>query len=141
MGVESPQLFDPPTSPWDYSGREISSGIAVVAATSALKSFKENPPYGHLKDPHTVGPGKDFTQAQKRQIYEANRARNGGKIVSDLSGKILTEPQKSMKGVAPRADAANIDHEYPKSKGGTNSFTYANVLSFDENMDKRDRVP
>jgi hypothetical protein len=71
---------------------------------------------------------KDFTKKEKENIYEVNREVNGGEIHSDTSDEILefrdisTEPQ--------------VDHRYPKSKGGSNSYANAAVIPADENIRK-----
>ena len=43
-----------------------------------------------------------------------------------------------MKGVTPPANEWQIDHVIPKSAGGTNSFSNAQVLSREENRIKWD---
>ena len=95
-------------------------------------------PYANLVDPPNVGPGKDFTAAQKVQIIQQNKNMNGGVVRSDLSGVELVQPQKSMKGVTPSPLEWQIDHIIPKSAGGTNSFANAQVLSRLENRIKWD---
>ena len=100
---------------------------------------KTNPaPYSNLQDPNNVAPGKDFTASQKAQIIQQNRINNNGVVKSDLSGQTLVQPQKSMKGVTPPANEWQIDHIIPKSAGGTNSFSNAQVLSREENRIKWD---
>ncbi len=56
-------------------------------------------PYSHLEDHPSVGPGKDFTDAQKRNILNAIRARNAGVLRSDESGTQGVAPQQSKKGL------------------------------------------
>lgn len=92
--------------------------------------------YSHLQDPPNVGKGKDFTLKQKEQIIQDNIKRNNGVVKSDLSGQELVKPQKSMKGVTPPKNEWQIDHVVPKDKGGTNSYSNAQVLSREENRIK-----
>ena len=82
--------------------------------------------------------GKNFTARQKQTILQANSNRNNGVIKSDSSGKVLTKPIKSQSGVTPRQDEWQIDYIIPKSKGGTNSYSNAQVLSRQENRLKWD---
>ena len=115
----------------DYKG--------YTPVTNIGTSPKTNPtPYSNLPDPSNVAPGKDFTASQKAQIIQQNKLKNNGVVKSDLSGQILVPPQKSMKGVTPPANEWQIDHIIPKSAGGTNSFSNAQVLSREENRIKWD---
>ena len=95
-------------------------------------------PYSNLTDPPNVAPGKDFTASQKSQIIQQNQSMNGGVVRSDLSGIELVQPQKSMKGTTLSPLEWQIDHIIPKSAGGTNSFSNAQVLSRLENRIKWD---
>jgi RHS repeat-associated protein len=88
-----------------------------------------------------IGPGRDFTPAQKREILKANRERNGGELRSDKSGAALVPSLKSQKGVTPASNEAQVDHKIPKSRGGTNDPSNAMVLSRKENRDKWDKTP
>ncbi|MCE4538542.1 HNH endonuclease [Pelomonas sp. P7] len=87
-----------------------------------------------------IGAGKPFTRAQKRDILQANREKNGGTLKSDKSGEVLVPSQKSESGVTPPANEAQVDHIVPRSKGGTNDPSNAQVLSRKENRDKSDKT-
>ncbi|NQM54639.1 HNH endonuclease [Streptococcus suis] len=63
-------------------------------------------------------------------------ARNGGVVRSDVSGEVLSKPQKSQIGVTPDLNEWQIDHIVPKSKGGSNSYANAQVFSRYENRMK-----
>jgi len=90
--------------------------------------------YRHIPDPPTVGPGKEFTKAQKTNILHANYVRNGGRLRSDRSGQFLTARPHTPY-------SAQIDHIYPRARGGTNSYKNAQVLGARENQSKGARVP
>lgn len=115
---------------------------ALGAESGTLPSATSGPPpepppptspYGHLEDPPNVGPGEDFTAAQKAKIIQENMNRNNGVVRSDQSGDILTRPLKSQKGVTPDPNEWQIDHIEAKDNGGTNSYSNAQVLSRQEN--------
>ncbi len=99
-------------------------------------------PYSNLTDSPSVGPGKNFTQTQKANIYQENMANNGGVLRSDLNGEELVMPSKSVKGVTPPTNEAQIDHNIPRNPAdpnvppGTNSYNNARVLSRQQNRIK-----
>jgi RHS repeat-associated protein len=94
--------------------------------------------YTNLNDGKSVGPGKDFTASQKKKIIEENKKRNGGIIKSDMSGTVANPAKQSKKGQKADMKQAEIDHKDPKSKGGSNSYSNAQVLTKEENLKKRD---
>jgi RHS repeat-associated protein len=104
-------------------------------------------PYKNLDDtPHSIGAGKDFTASQKKKIYQENMARNNGKLRDDDTGRFLSMPKKSQKGVTPSQHEAQVDHIVPKNPAdpsvspGTNSFKNAKVISRERNRAKSNRV-
>ncbi len=113
------------------AGDETSHGKPSGSSAYQVKSN-----YSNLKDSKSVGAGKRFTSAQKKKIIQQNIERNGGVIKSDLSGEILVPATKSQKGVTPNLLEVHIDHIDPRSKGGKNSYSNAQVLSRYENIKK-----
>lgn len=97
-------------------------------------------PYSHLEDHPSVGPGKDFTDSQKKKILAENKKRNGGTIRDDRTGEKLVKPKQHKAGVSPPSNEAQIDHVDPRSKGGSNSFSNAEVRSRANNIAKSDKV-
>ena len=97
-------------------------------------------PYAELEDHPSVGSGKNFTQAQKRNILAKNRERNGGVLRDDRTGELLETPQKHMKGVTPPANEAQVDHVYPRAEGGPNSYLNAEVRGAAANNLKSNKI-
>ena len=118
------------------------SGSKCEQETSGTNMGQEDNidrPYAHLKDSPTVGPGKNFTAAQKRKMIEENKKRNGGKVKSDNPNDYyveLKQPKKSMKGVTPEPDEWQFDHIIPKDKGGSNSYSNCQIVSRKYNRKK-----
>lgn len=66
--------------------------------------------------------------------------RNNGQLRSDKTGKLLEQPQKSMKGVTPPKNEAQIDHIVAKANGGANSFSNAQVIERSANIAKSNQL-
>ena len=118
------------------------AGVAVKEADTVTKAetiVRDVSKYSTLKDSKLVDKGKKFTPYQKRKIIQHNMERNGGVIKSDLSGEVLVPATKSQKGVTPNPLEAQIDHIVTRSKGGSNSYSNAQVLSRIENIMKSDK--
>ena len=127
-----------------YAGyRYYKSTIAAESSEDkSVSTGEQSGPYSGLEDPPGVAAGKDFTPAQKKKIINTNKARNGGEVKSDDPSDPypnLVKPRKSTKGVTPPPNEWQIDHVIPKSKGGTNSYDNAKVISRYKNRLKWDK--
>jgi CRISPR/Cas system Type II protein with McrA/HNH and RuvC-like nuclease domain len=54
---------------------------------------------------------------------------------------LLVLTTKRAKGMPVNPNEVNIDHIFPRSQGGWNSYGNAQVLSFSENLKKLDQIP
>jgi hypothetical protein len=89
-------------------------------------------PYAHIKDNTEIRPGRDFTSTQKPKIIAENRRKNGGRLISDDPAdpyQVLSDPVRMLGGVLQDPAMASVDHIIPASKGGTNSYGNARVIS------------
>lgn len=80
--------------------------------------------------------GAEYDQTRKAEILKENSTRNNGQLRSDKTGKILEQPQKSMKGVMPSKNEAQVDHIFARANGGANSFSNAQVIERAANIAK-----
>jgi hypothetical protein len=103
---------------------------------------KGDGPYKNLvsEDPPDVGPFKPFTSTQKARVIQENRSRNKGSLRSDKNKSDLVLTKKRTKGSKVDPQEVNIDHKFPRSLGGFNSYANAQVLSFSENLKKLDKI-
>jgi hypothetical protein len=82
-------------------------------------------------------PQADLNHGAAHGIARASKCKaNGGVVRSDKSGTILTQPQKSRRGVTSDPDEWQFDHVDPKSCGGTNCSSNIQILSRRENREK-----
>jgi hypothetical protein len=123
-------------------GSNVAGGRALISPPAGEQAalHARGGPYGHLEDPKTVNSGMDFTRAQKRRILEENKNANGNTLRDDRTGEVLVSPQKRQRGVPAPPNEAQVDHVYPKSKGGPNSYSNAEVRSRMNNARKGDKI-
>ena len=81
-----------------------------------------------------------LSSSQKQKILEANEANNGGILRNDRTGEPLVRGQQSKKGVTPPSNEAHVDHVYPKSEGGPNTYCNAEVRSRENNLRKSNQI-
>ena len=96
--------------------------------------------YGYLEDPAGTNSGKDFTSSQRKIIVAENERQNGGVLRDDRTGEILVQPQQRKIGVPAPPNEAQVDHVYPKSRGGPNTYSIAEVGSRLNNLRKGKRL-
>jgi hypothetical protein len=129
------------------AGLETAAGIAapylaagmldLTTPIPAIPGIYRGPiPYSDLPSPEGAGPGKDFTDATHRAVLLVNAANNQDMMISDGDQTPLVLGQQSRRGIAPPENEAHVDHIVPKSKGGTNDPSNAQVLSRKENLEK-----
>ena len=93
-------------------------------------------PYANLSDTRKPTSGGNFSQGKKQQIRSQNIVRNNLQLRSDKDGSRLVRERKSTKGVTPSQNGAQVDHIKSKKKGGSNSYSNAQVLSRQQNRTK-----
>ncbi len=132
---------------WDFAEDLASMGddafvIATIVVGSKIKSTDPSTGrYSHLKDSPSVGAKKPFSSGQRSRIFRENRKANGGALKSDSTGLSLDNPTMRRRGVKVSPNEAVVDHNIPKSRLGTNSYSNARVISFAENAAKLDSMP
>lgn len=72
-----------------------------------------------------------FTKGERRNIYRVNKGKTG-QITSDTDGSNLYLQDTKL--------TPHVDHRFPKSKGGSNSYANAAVLPANLNIQKSDKL-
>ncbi len=99
---------------------------ATIYSKALLDEQKDDPINDHFQ--------KKFDSGQQTQIYEANKAYyEVDEIVSDADGETVLKKQNTK--LVP-----HIDHRFPKSRGGTNSYLNAAVLPAEGNIKKSNKL-
>ena len=119
------------------ANRTVDAAKTIEKGTQVINNAGK---YSNIPDPRNAGVGKATTKSQRAKILEQNRNANGGVLRSDGDGRLLSEPQKSVKGQKANMNQAEVDHMTPKSKGGTNKNSNLQVLSKEENLKKGSNV-
>ncbi len=113
------------------------SGKEFIARQKALENGKLG--YSNLESNHPRMKHKEgavYDQTRKKAVYTENRNRNNGVLRNDKTGKVLETPSKSVKGVKPPVNEAQVDHILARAHGGTNSFSNAQVIERSANIAK-----
>jgi len=85
--------------------------------------------------------GKSFTQKQKIAAKEANANENKGNVICESCDVKTVAAKKSELGVTPPKNEAQVDHIYPKSKGGNTTPENTQILCRDCNIKKSNKIP
>jgi hypothetical protein len=81
-----------------------------------------------------------FTPSQRKAILDENKRQNGGLLQDDRTGEVLVPPQQRKRGVTAPPNEAQVDHVYPQSAGGPNTYSNAEVRSRLNNIRKGKRI-
>jgi RHS repeat-associated protein len=131
-----------PTSPSSQIVQTVSFPIPTsqFVQTTPFTTFTSQIPIYNFASP-TYGPGKDFSPTTKKDAIEKNAAANDGQTTCTNCGESTVPAQKGQKGVSPPGNETNVDHKIPKSRGGTNDPSNADVLCRDCNLLKGNNMP
>jgi 5-methylcytosine-specific restriction endonuclease McrA len=76
--------------------------------------------------------GKSFTPEERENVLDANERANGGVLRSDVDNRRLVRRDTSSE--------PQVDHRFPKSRGGTNSYANAAVIPANTNISKGQKL-
>lgn len=115
------------------------SDPVVIARLNKKAMGLPTNPYAHLTDVAGVGPKKHYTSLQKAAILAANVQKHGF-LKDDKHGTVLVPSVARTKGSVVDPNAAEVDHDYPRSKGGWNTYANAVVLANRANIAKSNKL-
>ena len=111
----------------------------IIAPFNKTAKGKSSNPYAHLPDVAGVGPKKHYSGTQKAAIIAANIAKHGT-LTSDKGGAPLVPSVQRTKGSKVDPNAAEVDHDYPRSAGGWNTYANAILLGNRANIAKSAKI-
>ena len=124
-----------------YRRGSIGGRGGAVAASGGGRPSSGRPPPASSQPTPTVGnrAGKDFTDDGRDQVYAQNLARNGGVMRCDYCGQQVYR-RPSVRGVRGQENDAQVDHVYPKSRGGAGDPSNGSVACRRCNRHKSDKT-
>lgn len=93
-----------------------------------------------LKIRHLQIAARILREVNKKPILNENKRLNDGQLRGDQTGELLVQPRQRKRGVPAPPNEAQVDHVYPKSKGGPNTFSNAEVRSRRNNLRKGNKL-
>ena len=101
---------------FEATEKDVGKNVGKDAAESSGKRAARSASRKHM----------GFTPADRERIFEKNLEKHGGTHKCDYCEKPVYRRQ-SKKGVPGQHDDAQIDHEFPKSRGGEGTEENAHV--------------
>ena len=127
----------------DKARAEHDKQITVVAALAPIAKIPQmliSTASAANKKNNTTGNGSNFTRKEKQKVIDVNKSKNDGQVKCENCGVVTTKPSKSERGITPPKTDRQVDHIYPKSKGGEGKAENGQVLCRDCNRTKSDKV-
>jgi hypothetical protein len=110
--------------------------VSMGGLRFSTRLFNPKKFYKTITNPRNTGKHKKFTSNQRKKILEMNKRANLGLLKDDVDGRILSVPKQAKRGIPADMNQAEVDHIIPKSKGGSNKYVNAQVLSKEMNIKK-----
>lgn len=101
-----------------------------------VESFKGAADYTSVKDPKNLNASTKPTPRQVKEMKAINREHNGGVLRDDVTGEVMTDSQKSAKGVTPPSNEAQVDHKESVKNGGTRTNSNLELRTRKNNRNK-----
>lgn len=101
-----------------------------------VESFKGAADYTSVKDPKNLNASTKPTPRQVKEMKEINREHNGGVLRDDVTGEVMSDSQKSAKGVTPPSNEVQVDHKESVKNGGTRTNSNLELRTRKNNRDK-----
>lgn len=124
-----------------YSGptKTITKLLGGSSVSKPIKKFvtpAKRPDYTVIKDPKNVLKSTKPTPRQVREMKKVNMKANNGVLRDDLTGEVMVPSKKSVRGITPAANEAQVDHIKPVLKGGTRHMKNLQLITRKNNRTK-----
>lgn len=134
--VSTSQAGEPGGSGTPSEGVQVQSKGKENNGEGRIRRWEGPADYSSIPDPKNLSASTKPTPRQVSEMKRLNREHNGGALRSDMDGTVLVDSKKSIKGVTPPSNEAQIDHIIPVDKGGTRTSSNLQILSRQQNRDK-----
>lgn len=115
--------------------RALEKRVDKAVAAKKKPVWKGPTDYGHIPSPKNLTKTKP-TPRQVREMKKANRKHNDGVLRDDVTGENMVDSKKSMKGVTPAPNEAQVDHIKSIEKRGTRAQKNLQLRTRKNNRDK-----
>jgi len=132
---------DPPAAPTVAAPKAPSGSAPPAKSQTNAQGDKSKAEQRADKLSEKQRPGQDFTKAGKEAVKDVNKEKNAGQMKCDKCGQDVNNAEQHTKGKTPPGNEAHVDHDNPKSNGGSGTPDNGKVLCRDCNIDKGATTP
>ena len=128
---------------WGRAFRSVSRAthhVDVPSSSTTRKSFGDYT-VGDVERMNKPRTSTTPTKSQKEFRKAESEYNHNNRLIDEDTGEVLVDGKKSTRGVRPPDNEAQLDHRYPKSKGGDGTLNNLQLKGRKSNISKSDKIP